>query len=156
MPSTSATFRSKRDGGTDDGRVELLISRLPLERWQEFRDLRLRALETDPAAFGQTRAVARTQPDEFWQSRLCDVHDGAAWIVFAELDRRLVAMVGAFQTDHDRERRTATICGAFVDPAARGRGIARTMLNELLKQLQEVGMLAATLAVNKEQTTTST
>ncbi|MDQ2682505.1 MAG: GNAT family N-acetyltransferase [Chloroflexota bacterium] len=130
----------------------LLIPRLPVERWSEYRDLRLRALETDPAAFGQTLTEARAYPDTRWQDRLREAHDGAAWIVFAEVDGRLAGMLGAFQTEDDRDRRNATIWGVFVDPAARGKRIAQAMLDQLLAQLREAGLLTATLSVNKEQT----
>ncbi len=129
-----------------------LITHLPIERWAEFRDLRLRALETDPAAFGQTLATARDYPDDLWQSRLLDVLENRSWIVFADDGGALVGMLGAFQSEDDLQRRNATIWGVFVDPAVRGKGISRAMLDKLMSQLRGAGLLTATLAVNKEQT----
>jgi ribosomal protein S18 acetylase RimI-like enzyme len=128
-----------------------MIARLPIERWPEFRDLRLRALDTEPAAFGQTLATARDYPDELWKSRLLDVLENRSWIVFAEVGGSLVGMLGAFQSEDDLERRNATIWGVYVDLVARGKGISTAMLEKLLSQLQGAGLLTATLAVNKEQ-----
>ena len=36
-----------------------IITRLPVERWREYRELRLRALKTDPQAFGQLVGIPR-------------------------------------------------------------------------------------------------
>jgi ribosomal protein S18 acetylase RimI-like enzyme len=124
---------------------------LPVERWREFRELRLRALRTDPAAFGQSLAVASDHPDELWRSRLQDVHDGISWIAFAERLGNLVGMLGAFQTQDDRDRRNATIWGVFVDGDERGHGTGHALLSALLDQLTSAGLLTAKLTVNREQ-----
>jgi ribosomal protein S18 acetylase RimI-like enzyme len=135
---------------TSSGLVEI-ITDLPVERWPEFRELRLRALQTDPAAFGQSYAIAKDHPEELWQSRLRDVHDGVAWIVFAERSGSLTGMIGAFQTEDDRDRRNATVWGVFIDVGERGRGTGHALLSALLDQLAAAGMLTAKLTVNKDQ-----
>lgn len=134
----------------DADAIEIITS-LPVERWWEFRELRLRALRSEPAAFGQTYAAARELPDEHWRSRLQEVHEGIGWIAFAERSGGLVGMLGAVQTDDGRHRRSATIVGVFVDQGERSRGTGHAMLSALLDQLAAAGMLTATLKVNKEQ-----
>jgi ribosomal protein S18 acetylase RimI-like enzyme len=129
-----------------------IFTTLPVERWMEFRELRLRALQTEPTAFGLSHAVAADYPDELWKSRLRDVHDGISWIVLAERSGSLVGMVGAFQSDDNRDRRNATVWGVFVDEGERGRGIGHSLLAALLVQLAASGILTAKLTVNKEQT----
>src|SRR5687767_5003454 len=109
-----------------------VITSLPIERWREFRELRLRALAADPAAFGQTHAVALDYPEELWKSQLQDVHAGISWIVFAERFGNLLGMLGAFQTEDDRDRRNATVWGVFVDEDERGRGTGHALLAALL------------------------
>lgn len=92
-----------------------IVTALPVTRWPEFRDLRLRALESAPAAFAQTWEVASAYPDDLWQGRLQDVHDGISWIAFAERDGTLIGMIGAFQSADDKAHRRVTIWGVFVD-----------------------------------------
>lgn len=128
------------------------VSRLPLERWREFRELRLLALESDPAAFGQNHATASGLDDDFWQDRLRGMLAGDAWIVFVEVSGRLQGMAGAFQSDRDRERCNATIWGVFLNAGERGRGLGAEMLGKLLDDLVTAGIRSATLAVNLEQT----
>ena len=130
--------------------VEIIAS-LPVERWTEFRDLRLRALQSEPAAFAQPYVAACDYPDSLWQSRLQDVHDGLSWIAFADRAGTLVGMIGAFQSDEDRERRNATVWGFFVDEHERGQGIGNALLTALRGQLAATGILTATLTVNREQ-----
>jgi ribosomal protein S18 acetylase RimI-like enzyme len=131
--------------------LEIIVD-LPIARWPEFRDLRLRALESEPAAFAQTHEVASAYPDDLWQGRLQEVLDGRSWIVFAERADMLVGMCGAFQTDDDRDRRSATIWGVFVDEQERGHGIGDALLTAIRAQLASAGILTATLTVNREQT----
>ena len=73
-----------------------IITRLPVERWRKYRELRLRALKTDPQAFGQSWEEAVKHPEERWRERLIDAAQGKSWLVFAERDGELIGMSGAF------------------------------------------------------------
>ena len=53
------------------------VRRVRPDEWRALRDVRLRALETDPDAFGATVAEALARPDEEWQSRA----DGSPLVV---------------------------------------------------------------------------
>ena len=44
---------------------------LPVENWEQYRDLRLRALKEDPEAFSSSYADSVSQPDEFWKTETC-------------------------------------------------------------------------------------
>ena len=129
-----------------------IFATLPMERWTEFRDLRLRALRSEPAAFAQAYVVACDYPDSLWQSRLQDAANGVSWIAFAARAGTLVGMIGAFQTDEDRDRRSSTIWGVYVDESVRGQGIGDALLASIRGQLASAGILTATLTVNREQT----
>ena len=129
-----------------------IIAALPVDRWTEFRDLRLHALHTNPAAFAQAHVVARDYQHTHWQGRLQEVNDGVSWTVFAARTGALVGMIGAFQTDDDRDRRSATIWGVFVDERERGHGIGDALLGAIRAQLASAGILTAMLTVNREQT----
>ena len=46
------------------------IERLGPDDWQEFREIRLRALADAPTAFGMTLADAEQQTEDAWRARL--------------------------------------------------------------------------------------
>ena len=76
---------------------EIKIIQLFPDRWQEYKELRLEALQKDPQAFGQKYEKAREFSDEYWidhleRSRTKD----KILVFFAENNRKLVGMMGAF------------------------------------------------------------
>jgi ribosomal protein S18 acetylase RimI-like enzyme len=129
-----------------------IITRLPVERWQEYRELRLRALETDPQAFGQSWAEAVKHPEERWRLRLIDAEQGTSWLVFAERGGQLVGMAGAHQWPEDIEANRAMIIAVFVDESTRGQGIAERLMQAVMDEMRAAGLTSAILAVNPVQT----
>lgn len=129
-----------------------IITQLPVERWREYRELRLRALKTDPQAFGQSYEDAASHPEERWRQRLVDAVTGKNWLVFAERDGKLIGMSGAYQWPEDIQANRAMIIAVFVDEDARGQGIGEQLVRAVLDQLASAGIANAILAVNPEQT----
>ena len=129
-----------------------IITRLPVERWQEYRELRLRALKTDPQAFGQSWAEAVNHPEERWRQRLIDAEQGKSWLVFAERDGTLIGMSGAYQWPEDIEANRAMIIAMFVDELARGHGHGERLMQAVVDELAAAGLTSAILAVNPVQT----
>lgn len=113
---------------------EIAIVTLPPERWQEYRDLRLTALRTDPIAFGETLERADAYPDSTWRERL----EGTSnWLVFAGRDGRLIGLAGAFLPPE--QPGIAHIVSVYVDAAFRGQGIGRRMLTALVEDISASG-----------------
>jgi ribosomal protein S18 acetylase RimI-like enzyme len=107
------------------------IVELPIERWRDYRAIRLSALRTDPIAFGERYQDALNHPDELWQQRL----DGSTSIIrFAERGRRIVGLAAALLGSPDDEHR-AQIVSVFVEPDHRGFGIGRLLLDRILSDL---------------------
>ena len=127
------------------------IVTLPVEAWEEYKSLRLRALKTEPQAFGSSFAEVARSLDGIWQRRLQDVIDRKSHLLFARLNGNLVGMVGAFQQEEDRQSSTANIYGMYVDSEARSQGIGRMLLSRLLEDLAESGIERAKLDVNTDQ-----
>ncbi len=124
--------------------TDIAIVTLPPDRWDAYRDLRLAALRTDPIAFGETLDRALAHPDALWRDRLAD---GDRLLRFAERDGRLVGLAGAIPDD-DRPG-VALIVSVFVEPSARGRGVARRLVSTLLEELADRDdVLTARLFVN--------
>ena len=105
------------------------------DEWQAHRDIRLRALESDPDAFGETLAHALTDDDEAWQRRVVRP-DGMAFVAVAE-DGRFVGMAnGGPAPDHPE---FAAVYGMWVAPEARGHGVGRALLAAVEGWAREAG-----------------
>jgi len=94
-----------------------------------FRELRLRSLAADPAAFGSTLAREATYEDSGWLDRVRSAATSTAdaiWV--AELERGpWVGMIGAFTKEGH-----VHVYGMWVAPEQRGSGIGGRLLDTLL------------------------
>lgn len=126
-----------------------IVSLLP-EDWQQYRDLRLRALKEEPQAFGSTYEDNSKHPDEYWQQRLEDtINKSTQWLVFARLNGVLVGMVGAFT---EKEPDNARVIAVYVTPDTRGKGISKMLMKELLARIKtNDNIKKITVDVNPEQ-----
>jgi ribosomal protein S18 acetylase RimI-like enzyme len=90
-----------------------------------YREMRLRALAGAPTAFGTTLAEALQRPAEWWVERAAAYAEGDVSVLFvAEGPDGLCGMAGGLQTsDHE-----ADVFSMWVDPNARGSGVAEELL----------------------------
>ena len=96
------------------------IVTLPVEEWQAYRALRLRALREEPQAFSSSYATTLASPEETWKGRLEQaLHGERAWLLFAREGGRLVGMVGAYMEQGDND--TATVVSVYVPKEERGK-----------------------------------
>ena len=96
------------------------LQRLGPDDWQLFRDLRLRSLADSPDAFGSTLAREQGFAEDDWRQRVSGP-------VCAVLDPGPVAVGGLFESDG-----VFHVWGMWTDPAHRGRGHARRILDALI------------------------
>lgn len=92
-----------------------------------FRHLRLAGLRESPTAFGSSYAAEEGR----------DVDEFAAtiaknYLVGAFLDGRLAGVAGFYQLSGGKVAHRGQIWGVYVDPAHRGEGIARALLEDLM------------------------
>ena len=99
--------------------------------WEDFRAVRLRALEDSPTAFGATLAEAAAHPDDVWRDRL----GGPGPTLLAYVDGGPAAMGGLFAPEDSAE---AFVWGMWVAPEARGQGLGRAILGELVRHAEEL------------------
>ena len=88
--------------------------------WAIFADIRLRALADSPDAFGSTLEREQGFAEADWRQRL-------AGPVYAVLDEGPVSVGGTFRNDG-----VLHVWGMWTEPAHRGRGHARRILEALL------------------------
>jgi ribosomal protein S18 acetylase RimI-like enzyme len=109
------------------------------DEWAGWRALRLRALATDPRAFGASLAEEETQPEAWWQERAganLVIEEGELWL-------GTCAVVG--------EGNKAELYGMWVAPEARGRGVGRALLEAAIERARKTGASHLDLWVNVEQ-----
>lgn len=87
--------------------------------WRLFRDLRLRALASDPAAFGASHAKESALGDDEWRARL-EGDDGAVFAVMQGDEP--VGMLGIARREGAPP--AAIVWGLWVAPQARGQGVS--------------------------------
>lgn len=130
--------------------MDVAIIRLPIERWREYRALRLRGLREDARAFGSTYAENVGRPDAWWIGRLADAAAGHSLLLFAERDGALAGMIGAIYED---EPGIAAVISVYVPAEQRGHGIGAQLLDATLAALRaRPEPHTARLTVNAVQT----
>lgn len=98
------------------------------DEWEAFRELRLRALEDAPDAFGGTHATAVEEPESYWHGWITgDGWDGVvrSWVADDRGRFRGMAVGARF----DDEPATLNLFGMWVAPEGRGSGIARRLVD---------------------------
>ena len=104
--------------------MAITIEQFSARDWRMLRDLHLRALRADPGVFGSSYAKEVKYSPRRWRIYLAS-RDNAVWGVFD--DGKPVGMTGINMDRHDPTRRRAILSGPWLDPAYRGRGLARKM-----------------------------
>lgn len=93
----------------------------------DFRELRLFALQDAPTAFSADLDVNKRHPKRFWEDRLKpDLH---GIIFFAEHEDHLIGMAGIRKGDSSKTKHSAGIWGVYVRPEWRGLHIAEWLMN---------------------------
>lgn len=100
----------------------ITIREIGPEDWQQFREIRLRALSEAPYAFGSTYAGWHNAAEARWRSRLTDV----AYNALAVDGDIAVGMVSGVDGD------PVELISLWVAPDARGRGVGDLLVRAVL------------------------
>ena len=111
-------------------RVKIIT--LPVSRWQDYKEIRLRALEKESSSFCMAYDKEAAWSDEKWKKSLQDALDGNSWLYFASCNDRLVGMIGGFGDELDWKNHRVYLWGMYVDGEFRRKGLARLLVNKLL------------------------
>lgn len=102
---------------------ELVVRRLRPDEWRELREIRLRALADAPDAFGSTLGEEESDGDDAWRSWA--THPERVVIV-ADEGGRFVGMASGGPAPVGE--RVAGLYAMWVEPAARGTGVAEALV----------------------------
>lgn len=112
----------------------------------DLRELRLRALQTDPDAFAITYEQEMTRTDQDWtetvaRSASADIET----VMVAQGDDGFVGMAGAFTRDDSPK--TRRLYGLWVAPEVRSQGIGRKLVDAITEWSATSGATDVTLWV---------
>jgi ribosomal protein S18 acetylase RimI-like enzyme len=115
----------------------MLTRKLTEEDLDALWNLRLRALQDNPEAFGSTHEETQQRGKESYQQRLRQPHAETFYLGAFE-DERLVGMVGFFRESGTKGQHKGYIISMYVAPEQRGRGIGKALVAEAIAQARTV------------------
>src|SRR4051812_10659104 len=105
---------------------DITVRALGEDEWDQYRSVRLSALEESPEAFVATVDEERAYEEDFWRNRM-----RRSQRLIAEQEGAPVGVASVGQARHDGERdneKVAELFGLWVAPAARGTGVATQLV----------------------------
>jgi GNAT superfamily N-acetyltransferase len=102
---------------------DITVRTLEPEEWDQYRSMRLKALEESPEAFVATHAEEQAEPEQFWRDRM-----ERSVRLLAERDGEPVG-IASVGPGGDEEERAAQLFGLWVRPEARGSGVAAALVH---------------------------
>ncbi len=124
--------------------MKLLIVQLPADSWQDYRSLRLEALQQDPLAFASTYEEELHVDDAQWREHMKNM-----W--FALIDDCVVGMIGLLRDTGLPGMHSGHLISFWVKPAYRGQGVGRSLILHLQEQARGMGMRKIYLHVTTTQ-----
>lgn len=104
------------------------------EAWWQ---LRLEMLRNDPESFADSVEEHERFPLEKARKQLAG--DSAGNFVIGSFeDGRLIGTVGFFRRPYNKERHKGHIWGVYVQPGERGKGVARAMMEEVVRTARRI------------------
>jgi len=129
-------------------RGKVVIREANLADIDQYRALRLFALQESPLAFGQDYETSLSYSPETWQERLQEDEHSVTFI--AEHEQNLIGMTGILRRPLPKTKHSATIVGVYVHPEWRGLRIAESLLNACIKWAKSKSVVIVKLGVNAE------
>jgi GNAT superfamily N-acetyltransferase len=105
---------------------DISVRALGEDEWEQYRSVRLSALEESPEAFVASVDEERAYEEDFWRERM-----RRSERLLAEQQGTPVGVASVGQAHHDGEKdnaKVAELFGLWVAPAARGTGVATQLV----------------------------
>lgn len=122
------------------------IRRLTLGDVSAYRQLRLAALEESPSAFSATLASEQALSDAQFATCIAGASLSGAWGAWSPR-QQLVGSAILWHQPREKLRHKASINGVYVEPSARGTGLAQQLLEAVLAHARQGGLRQLYLGV---------
>ena len=123
------------------------IRRIRDDEWRRWREARLRMLREEAAYFSTRYEDVVREPDDVWRARAAEAAEGIEKVLFvAEEGGILQGVVGGFRRLDPLEVQLVSL---WVDPTARGRGVARSLIRAVASWARERGAARVVLFVQE-------
>jgi ribosomal protein S18 acetylase RimI-like enzyme len=123
--------------------ADLLVRQLTAADAAAYRDLRLEALQNAPTAFGSNYEAESKQTVADFEGWMTRSYIAGAWLA-----DELVGSASFYRLDSAKAAHRGNIWGVYVRPAARGHGVARAVMENVLAfartQVQQVHLAVVT------------
>lgn len=107
----------------------MAIRRLTADDWEQYRDIRLDALRTDPDAFASTFERESAFDEDMWRGRISTGPDGRAMAAFIDADETGETSLGTAAVLFTEHHSAPMLVAMWVRPEARGAGSARRLVD---------------------------
>jgi ribosomal protein S18 acetylase RimI-like enzyme len=113
------------------------IRRLAADDVVAYRALRLRALQTNPEAFGSSYEETVAQPIAYMARRLVPSPDEPYTFFLGAFDPDLIGAVGFIRETRSKTRHKGAIISMYVAEVARGRGVGRALMERAIAEARQ-------------------
>ena len=113
--------------------ADITVRELTEEEWDQYRSVRLAALQESPGAFVASYDEEADYDEEFWRLRM-----RRSQRLLAECDGEPVGIASVGEVDTD-DGSQGELFGLWVSPALRGKGIATQLVSAGAKNASEQG-----------------
>lgn len=108
------------------------LRRLAFADAPAYRTLMLDAYAREPGAFTSTVAERASLPQAWWEDRVSQAPDPTERVFGAFSAGQLVGAAGLRRQRRERMRHKTSLFGLYVEPAYRGRGVGRALVEAVL------------------------
>jgi ribosomal protein S18 acetylase RimI-like enzyme len=113
------------------------VRRIRADEWRLWREARLRMLREEAAYFSTRYEDVVREPETVWRSWTAEAAEGVDKVLFvAEDAAAILGVVGAFRRLDPAEVQLVSL---WVDPEARGRGVAQVLIRAVAAWARERG-----------------
>jgi len=123
----------------------IVVRKLEVDRWKEYRDLRLEALGKGPIAFGSSYDEEKNMSEEEWRKRMENA-------LFALSKDRVIGMIVHTYDSKIKRKHIGNIFGVYVMREHRGQGVGKKLIEAVLTEIQKSkDVVKVRLNINPEQ-----
>lgn len=100
----------------------MTITKLPPSRWQDYKKLRIEAVENSPQSFLATTEETNQETQSEWKNKIENM--------FFAIDEKdnLVGMIGCYQEKLIKQKHIANIVSFYINPKFRRQGLGRELI----------------------------